>query len=191
MRIKTRVQSTRKARALLVGPAILAVAAISCVPAPEEREGGEQDAVETAPETTVAQPADVEAAVDDFVAAWEQENLEAATGALTADAVAYDPAPPGKFEGAEGIHAWISGAFEELDQIDITLTERSVRTVGRVAWFQARYVFAAQPVQPEAEPIRDEGYVSMIWVRQEDGSYKSPLFHASEIPEEMPEEEGA
>lgn len=71
---------------------------------------------------------------------------------------------------------------------DITLTERQVDTHGDAGWFHARYVFAAVPAEPAAEPVRDEGYVSMLWIRQEDGSYRMPLFHASPLPEAPPEE---
>jgi ketosteroid isomerase-like protein len=180
----------REVPTLMVGLAMVAVVAISCAPAAEVGEEAEPGAVETVPETTAAQPADVDAAVDEFIAAWEREDVEAAVGAFTADAVAYDPVPPGRFAGTAGIREWIADTFAELDQIDITLAERTVHTADGVGWFQSRYVFAAQPAQPGAEPIRDEGYVSILWVRQEDGSYLSPLFHASPIPEGAPQEDG-
>lgn len=176
METKARTGAARKIRGTPVGAALLA-ALISCTPAPE---GG----AETAGQMAAARATEVETAMDDFVAAWEREDLDATVAFFTADAVLFDPVPPGKFTGSEAIRALVSGAFEELDAIEITLTERNVRTAGRVAWFHARFVYAGQPPQADAAPVRDEGFVTMIWVRQEDGSYRSPLFHASRLPEE-------
>lgn len=124
----------------------------------------------------------IEAAFEAFIDAWETENLEAARATFTADAVAFDPVPPFKFSGTEGIRAWTSGAFEQLDSISIATSEMTVRTHGPVAWSTARYTFEATPTEGEA--ISDEGYLSMVWVLQDDGSYRATLFHASNITEE-------
>jgi uncharacterized protein (TIGR02246 family) len=121
----------------------------------------------------------VEAALNRFDEAWEREDLEAAVGAFTSDAVAFDPVPPGKFEGTEGIRTWISESFASLAQISINLSEVRIQTAGSVAWVTARFVFEAQQ---EGKPFRAEGYVSMIWVLQADGSHKLSVFHASHLP---------
>ena len=176
MGTEAHTDTDRRLLPTLLGVALVA-ALISCAPASEE--GAEADG-----EMSAARAAEVETAMDDFVAAWEREDVDATVAFFTADAVLFDPVPPGKFEGSEAIRALVAGAFEELDAIEITLTERNVRTAGRVAWFHARFVYAGQPPQPDAAPVRDEGFVTMIWVRQEDGSYRSPLFHASRLPEE-------
>lgn len=185
MRTKREVHSNRVPRHLLILTAILVAAAISCSPAPEPQtdEGDENGGSETAAEMTAAQPAEVEAVVEELITAWEEQDLEAAVDLFTADAVVYDASwPPGKFEGIDEIRTWTAEHFEQLDRIYVTLTERSVRTVGRVAWFQARLVVSTQPVQPDTEQAREGNHLSMIWVRQEDGSYKCPLFHASPRP---------
>ena len=146
------------------------VAVLACAPAPPAEET-EEVAVVTAK---------VEAAFEAFLEAWEEEDLETAVNAFTPDAVVYDPVPPGKFEGADEIRSWTSGAFESLEQISITISELRVQGAGSVAWLTARYLFEARA---EGEPTGDEGHLSMIWVRQPDGSYKASLFHASALPE--------
>lgn len=150
----------------------------ACAPAGEE---GETAAAGV--EQPAATAAGVEAAFQAFVDAWEAEDVEAAVGAFTTDAVAFDPVPPGKFGGPEGIRAWASGAFEALEGITITVSEVSAATEGRVGWLTAHYVFEGQA--PD-ESVRDEGYLSSVWVLQDDGSYKATLFHASIRPEEPP-----
>ena len=182
-------RSSRCTPALLAGLVAVAALCAACAPAAEEEaavESPSTEAAETAPEREAAVAEEVEAAVDEYVSAWEREDVEGVAGWFTADGVAFDPVPPGKFEGSEGIRDLVTGTFRDLDEIDITLSERSVRTDGPFAWFHARYVFAARPAEAGAEPIRDEGYVSMVWVRQEDGSYETPLFHASPMPREEP-----
>ncbi|MGH9779731.1 MAG: YybH family protein [Candidatus Acidiferrales bacterium] len=147
--------------------AALAMAVLAaCAPAPPPGAGG-------------ASAAEVEAALNRFDEAWEREDLEAAAGAFTPDAVAFDPVPPGRFEGAEGIRTWISESFASLEQISINLSQVSVRTEGPAAWVTAHFVFDAQQ---EGKPSRAEGYVSMIWVLQADGSLKMSVFHASHLP---------
>lgn len=184
MSTRREIPSTRMPRHLLIATAILVSAAISCAPAPEPEtgEGDENDGSETVAEMT-AQPAEVEVAVEELITAWEEQDLEAAIDVFTTDAVVYDASwPPGKFDGIEEIRTWTAEHFEQLDSIYVTLTERSVQTVGRVAWLQARLVVTTQPVQPETEPAPDGNHLSMIWVRQEDGSYKCPHFHTSPRP---------
>ncbi len=156
-----------------------AVAWLACAPAAEE--GGEPAADEaTEPAATVA---GVEAAFQAFVEAWEAEDVEAVAGTFTADAVMFDPVPPVKFSGSEEIRALASGAFESADRISIPVSEVEVETHGPVAWSTARYTYESQA---DGETTADEGYVSMVWVLQEDGSYKATLFHASHLPEEPP-----
>lgn len=146
---------------------VLAIAAWSgCAPPPAQE--------------PIATAAEVEAAVAAFVAAWEQEDLEAAVGAFVSDAIVFDPAPPGKFDGIEGIRGWTSGSFDALEQISITLEDLRIQTAGPVAWVTARYRFEALQ---NGEPAGDEGNLSMVWVRQADGVYKAALFHASRLPE--------
>jgi len=163
--------------------AALVVTLSGCAPAAEEGEDADAGTEGAVDESVVAQQEEVDAFVDDFVAAWEREDAAAASGVFTADAVAFDPVPPGRFHLTEGIDAWINDTFTQLDNIDITLSERGVQTHGDVAWFESRYVFAARPAGEEGEPFSDEGYVTMVLVKQQDGSYAMPLFHASRLPE--------
>lgn len=190
MSLGIRVDSIWNARSAVV-LAALSVALSGCAPAAEEREGTAAEAEGPAEETVVAQQEEVDAFVDDFVAAWEREDAAAAAGVFTADAVAFDPVPPGRFHRTEGIDAWINDTFAQLDDIDITLSERGVQTHGDVAWFESRYVFAAHPAGDEGERFSDEGYVTMVLVKQQDGSYAMPLFHASPLPEAEPQEGAA
>ena len=127
--------------------------------------------------------AEVEAALQKVAEAWEKEDLEAAVAAFTPDAIVFDPVPPGVFERTEGIRAWTSGSFEALDQISIDLSRVRVQTSGEVAWATAHFVFAAQQA---GKPLRAEGYLSTVWVRQPDGSLKLSVFHASHLPPPAP-----
>lgn len=130
-----------------------------------------------------AQASAVKAMVDELVETWEREDLDAAVAIFSAEAVVYDPGwPPGKFEGPEEIRNWTAGHFESFDEIDLILSERTVRSIGRVAWFQAEYALAVRTAEPDAEPTRGEGFLSILWVKQADGTYKSPLFHAIARP---------
>lgn len=154
---------------LLVALAVLFSAALAgCAPeAPAEPEGSE---------------AEVRASFDDLISAFEAQDVGAVLQLFTADAVAIDPpAPPGKFEGTEGIRAWAGGAFEAFDRIDIETQDVRVRTEGSVAWLTADYRFEAR-AEAMPEPYVAEGYVTTLWVRDEDGTYRSPLFHASPFP---------
>lgn len=154
-------------RGPLLGSAVLLGAAVvACAPEPVS-DGG------------AAVAAEAEAAFRNFVRAWEEQDLEAAVGAFSPDAVAFEPAPPTKFEGTEGIRAWTSGAFDALDRISIATEDVRARAEGPVAWVTARYTFEGEQ---EGEAVRDEGYVSMVWVREADGAYRARLFHASVIP---------
>jgi len=147
--------------------AVLAMATwVACAPASPPRGG-------------VAAAAEVEAALKRFEEAWEREDLESAAGVFTPDAVVFDPVPPGRFERAEGIRTWISDSFDSLAQISISLSQLRVQTAGPVAWVTAHFVFEAQQ---SGKPLRAEGYVSMIWVLQTDGSHKLSVFHASHLP---------
>jgi uncharacterized protein (TIGR02246 family) len=127
----------------------------------------------------MASAAEVEAAFKRFEEAWETEDIESAVGAFTPDAVVFDPVPPGRFERLEGIRAWISGSFDSLEQISISTSQVRVQTAGQVAWVTARYVFGAQQ---KGTPVRVEGDLTMVWVRQPDGSLKMSVFHASHLP---------
>ncbi len=138
---------------------------VACATAPPSRGG--------------ASSAAVEAAANRLADAWEKEDLEAATSLFTADAVVYDPVPPGVFERTEGIRAWTAGSFEALEQISIDLSRMRIQTAGRVAWLTAHFVFAARQA---GTPLRAEGYVSIVWVLQDDGSHKISVFHASHLP---------
>lgn len=177
MNIMAPVNSMRILRQQIIAATILIVGLISSSSSTElERDGNNMG-------VGGAQPSAVKVMVDELVEAWEQEDLDAAVDMFSADAVLYDPAwPPGKFEGPEEIRNWTAGHFESFDEIDLILSERTVRSIGRVAWFQAEYVLAVRSAEPDAEPTRGEGFLSILWVKLEDGTYKSPLFHAIARP---------
>jgi len=48
-----------------------------------------------------------------------------------------------------------------------------------VAWATAHCFFEAQQNE---KPVRFEGDVTMVWVRQTDGLHKLSVFHASHLP---------
>jgi len=127
-----------------------------------------------------ASAAEVEAAFKRFEEAWEREDIDAAANAFTPDAVVFDPVPPGRFEGAEGIRKWISGSFDSLEQISIGASQFRVQSAGQVAWVTAHYTFEAQQA---GKPLRVEGDLTMVWVRQTDGSHRLSVFHASHLPQ--------
>ena len=131
----------------------------------------------------MASAAAVEVALKKVEEAWEKEDLETAVNVFTADAIAFDPVPPGVFEKTEGIRTWISGSFAALDQIAIDLSQLRVHADGPVAWATAHFVFAGQQA---GKPFREEGYVSTVWVLQNDGSLKMSVFHASHLPPPQP-----
>jgi uncharacterized protein (TIGR02246 family) len=146
--------------AVVVAPAITA-----CAPVP-------------APHAGDASAAEVEAAFKAFEQAWEKEDLDATAAAFTADAVV-DPVPPGRFEGTDAIRSWLSGSFEALEHISISSSQVRVQTQGTVGWGTSHYVFEAQQA---GKPLRAEGDVTMVWVRQPDGTHKLSVFHASDLP---------
>ena len=123
--------------------------------------------------------ADAEASFKAFAQAWEQENVDAATAAFAPDAVVFDPVPPGRFEGAAGIRSWISGSFEALDHISIRSSQFRVQTRGPVAWGTTHFLFEAER---GGQPVRFEGDLTLVWVRQVDGSLRLSVFHASHLP---------
>lgn len=131
------------------------------------------------PKTHDLSAADIEAAFRKFEEAWEREDVDTATSAFTPDAVVFDPVPPGRFEKTQEIRAWISGSFDALDQISIDMTQSRIQTLGPVAWGTAHYVFAAQQ---GGKPVRFEGDLTTVWVRQTDGSPRMSVFHASHLP---------
>lgn len=132
----------------------------------------------------VASAPEVDAALQQFIQAWTKEDLNAVVAAFAPDAMAFDPAPPGKFEHTEGIRAWVSDTFKALSQISVNVSDVQIHTAGSVAWLTGHYVFQAKV---EATPIRDEGNLSMVWVKQTDGSYKISVFHADVPPPPPPD----
>ena len=144
----------------------LTLAWMACAPPPPPREAE-------------ISAAGVEADLKKFAEAWEREDLEAAAAAFAPDAVVFDPVPPGRFEGPDGVRAWISGSFQALDRIAIDLSQIRVQTAGPIAWVTARYVFEARQ---EGKPLRVEGHMSVVFVLQTDGSGKMSVFHASHLP---------
>jgi uncharacterized protein (TIGR02246 family) len=170
-RIRIPARFVRRLACLMVLP--LTVAWLACAPAAETGEDAAMEPMATA--------AGVEAAFQAFVDVWEAEDVEAVLATFTADAVVFDPVPPGKFSGSEGIRGLVTSTFESQDGISIPVSEVEVRTHGPVAWSTARYTYQADM---GGETIADEGYVSMVWVLQDDGSYRATLFHASPLPVE-------
>jgi uncharacterized protein (TIGR02246 family) len=150
----------------LTGLVLLMMIGLACAPAP-------------APTGGDASASGVEAAFKALIEAWEREDLEAAAAVFTPDAVVFDPVPPGRFEGVNGIRGWISDSFEALEHISIKSSQFRVQTKGPVAWATGHYVFEAQQNE---KPVRFEGDVTMVWVRQTDGSHKLSVFHASHLP---------
>lgn len=172
----------RNARRLAPALALpLAIASLACAPAAD---GGADAAADDTSTVEAMEPmatsAGVESAFQAFIDVWEAGDVEGVVSTFTADGVAFDPVPPGKFSGTEGIRALATGTFEAQDDITIPYTEFEARTHGDVAWSIARYTYRATM---DGQSIADEGYVSMVWVLQDDGSYRATLFHASELPE--------
>jgi len=124
----------------------------------------------------VAATAEVETAFTGFVHAWQTKDVNAAVGAFAPDAVAYDSTPPGKYGNPAEIREWIVGTFKALDRIAIPVSEVKIHTAGSVAWLTAHYVFKAEA---GGKSSADDGNVSIVWVKQTDGSYKISVFHAS------------
>lgn len=171
MRLRTRIHARAGRPLALLALLLPAAALLACAPAAEEM-------MEPAATT-----AGVEEAFTTFVEAWESEDVEAVLATFTADAVVFDPVPPGKFSGAEAIRGLVTNTFEMQEQISIPVSEVEVSTHGPVAWSSARYTYESRM---EGEMMAEDGYVSMVWVLQDDGSYRATLFHASPIPvEEM------
>ena len=150
----------------LIHAVVAAPVITACAPAP-------------APHAGDASAAEVEAAFKAFEDAWEKEDLDATAAAFVADAVVFDPVPPGRFEGTDAIRGWLSGSFEALEHISISSSQVHVQAQGPVAWGTAHYVFEAQQ---DDKPLRAEGDVTMVWLRQRDGSHKLSVFHASDLP---------
>src|SRR5258708_5218735 len=152
----------------LLGAAVLAATVSSCssLSAPSRADG----AIATVPE--------VDQALQRFIQTWQTKNLEASLATFAPDAVVTDPSPPGRFVGLKEIRAWTVGDFGVLEHITITISALQIKVDGPVAWLSARYVFSAQM---GGKPMSDPGSVSMVWLKQPDGSYKLSIFHASSL----------
>lgn len=134
-----------------------------------------------APPQPAAEEAGVRAAVESFIAAWLAEDADAVVATFLPDAVAFDPAPPGTFEGQEGIRRWVTGDFAHIEGIAISSPGPwRIETLGPVAWVTGHYRFQAALGE---QHIDDEGALTMVWVRQPDGTYRLAVFHASSHPE--------
>lgn len=159
-----------------VGVAVLLAIGVTACPADRD----EQVAAEP------ADPAAILNAWEALLAAWEAQDVEGVLRAFTENAIVFDPVPPGKFEGQTGIRNWAAGAFDAFEEISIDTEQVQVATEGPVGWVMARYTFRGTPLQGEA--YVDEGYVSALWTLAADGTYRSPLFHASVLPEGQAED---
>jgi ketosteroid isomerase-like protein len=135
-----------------------------------------------APPRNDASEGGILAAFKNFHDAFQQQDLNGVLATFTADAVVIDPpAPPGRFDGTEGIRSWADGAFQMFDHIEIAIQDPQVHTSGPAGWVTAYYVFeAAAEAMPE--PYSAEGWVTVVFVHGEDGTYRSPLFQASPMP---------
>lgn len=161
----------RNRKRWVIGVVVLLVLGVTACP--EDRDE------RAAPEP--ADPAAILNAWEALVAAWEAQDIEGVLRAFTDNAVVFDPAPPGRFEGQTGIRNWAAGAFDAFEEIAIDTEQVQVATEGPIGWVVARYTFRGTPLQ--GETLVDEGYVSVLWTLATDGTYRSPLFHASVLPE--------
>ena len=127
----------------------------------------------------VAAASEVEAAFQQFALAWAKEDLNNALAAFAADAVVLVPATPGRFENKEGIRTWLAGTFQASEQISFAASDVQVHVAGPMAWLTARYAFKAQAA---GKPVGEEGNLSMVWVKQQDGACKIAVYHASIPP---------
>jgi len=120
-----------------------------------------------------------------FENAWEKEDVAAAIALFDADAVVFDPVPPGRFEGTDAIRGWIAGSFEALDDISIETSRMRLQVVGPAAWITAHYVFTATQ---GGKPARFEGDMTMNMLRDDKDTWRLLVFHASHLPPPMPAE---
>jgi ketosteroid isomerase-like protein len=133
--------------------------------------------------TPVATTAETEAALQQFIQGWEKKDLPSVVAAFAPDAVAFDPLPPGKFVHTEGIRAWVGDTFKALTDISVNVSDVQIHAAGSVAWLTGHYVFKAKAGEM---PIKDEGNLSLVWVKQTDGAYKISVFHADVPPPPPP-----
>jgi len=73
----------------------------------------------------------------------------------------------------------IKALMEAWEREDLEAAAAVFTTKDPAAWATAHYVFEAQQNE---KPVRFEGDVTMVWVRQPDGSHKLSVFHASHLP---------
>lgn len=128
----------------------------------------------------VASKREVEAAFAKFMQGWNTRDIEAVVSQFTPDAVAFDPAPPGRFENTDGMRTWVTEAFKAYENLAIEIRDMRVATSGETAWLSGSYVLKGKM---EGRAMHEPGFFSVVYVKQRDGSYKIPLFHASMVPQ--------
>ena len=128
----------------------------------------------------LARAVEVEAALRDFMDAWERADAEPLIASFTPDAVIYDATPPGEVRGADAIRSFVIDFLEANQQITVELSDVRVSTDGSVGWTTCRYRFVAHT---DGEERVAEGNLTVIFVMQPDESYRVALFHASRLLE--------
>jgi len=128
------------------------------------------------PEAPTASSEAVGVAFQNWINGWTGRELEVVVAPFTENSVIYDPY--GDFVGSAGARDWAEGTFAAMNDITIAIRDASVNVVGPAAWVTGSYDWTAT-LEGETESFTDTGKLSMLWVLQEDGSYASPVFHAS------------
>ena len=129
-----------------------------------------------APASPVVTVAEVEAAVEKFVRAFEKRDVEAVVACFTPDAIVFDPWPPGHFENTAGVRTLFNTALGQMEKPSFTIGNAVTRVSGAIGWLTAQIAVGA-----EIDAKRDfaKAYLSMVWVKQPDGACRISVFHAT------------
>ena len=158
----------------LVGLTAMLIPALGCGTAPSSQvAGGPEGEGAAAP----AAAGEVQAALQAMIDAWERADVEAINASFAPDAVMYGPEPPGEFRGADSIRAYTVDFFKRNAEVAIELDDLKIQTAGPVGWSTASYTLSGDG----RSTVR--GYLSVVWVKQPDGSYRASLMHTSRLPE--------
>jgi uncharacterized protein (TIGR02246 family) len=126
-----------------------------------------------APAAPVADaPADIaalDAARAAFMAAYEKGDAEAIGQLYTAEAIS-EPNNQPTLTGRDAIVASLKNMFEQVD-VKVTLEPDETRTLGSVGLDRGRFAVTVTP-KSGAPPTSGEGRYSVIFVKQDDGSWK-------------------
>jgi uncharacterized protein (TIGR02246 family) len=166
------------ARSVMFLCVLVALTAAACDRQPDEDALLPQDTAEL-PATDAGVPADLEAASNDYIAAWNGSDPSAAAAFFHEDATATvgDETHNGRAGILEG---WLAPNVQAVTNLQ--LHDESWRQVGDEYHGTGRYTLTATP--PEGETIAQSGRADVTWTRDAAGQWRIRSTNVQPDPEQ-------